>query len=175
MTSLEIPAHDRLGVRVFAAALTNDEMKRDKAGLVQTLLGDLDLDPAFVELFDVADLSDIGLAGYLTDGLGVPDAALAADRARLQAVEGPVLILLSKALHGRAVALRLDPRLQLIGTYREDRPPVHFEPLPTAGTEGVLTAPPLPAMPPRRPLLAFLLLGVALVLVALVAAWLALG
>ncbi|WP_295074551.1 hypothetical protein [Tabrizicola sp.] len=175
MTRLTVPALDHLGVRVFQAALTEEDLQRDKARLVPALLGDPDLDPAHVELFDVADLSDIGLAGYLTEGLGVPEEALAADRGRLQAVQGPVLILLSKALHGREVVLTLDPRLQLIGTYREDRPPVHFEPLPTATSEGVLAPPPLPAPPPQRPTAAFILLGLALALVALVALWLALG
>ena len=175
MTSLAIPAHDHLGVRVFSAALAPDEMQRDKAALVLALLGDPDLDPAYVEVFDVADLSDIGLSGYLTEGLGVPEAALEADHARLDAVKGPVLVLPSKALHGRAVTLTPDPRLALIGTYREDRPPVHFEPLPTAATQGVLSPPPLPAPPPQRPTLAFVLMGIALALVALAALWLALG
>jgi hypothetical protein len=175
VTNLAIPAHDHLGVRVFQAALTPEEMQRDKAGLVPAILGDPDLDPAYVELFYVADLSDIGLAGYLTEGLGIPEAELEADRARLDAVRGPVLVLLSKALHGRAVTLTPDPRLVLIGTYREDRPPVHFEPLPTASTQGVLSPPPLPAPPPQRPTLAFILLGIALALVAGVALWLALG
>lgn len=175
MTSLFIPAHDRLGVRVFTAALTPEAMQRDKASLVLKLLGDPDLDPAYVELFDVADLSDIGLAGYLSEGLGVPDTALEADRTLLQGLKGPVLVLLSKALHGRAVTLNPDPRLNLIGTYAEDRPLVHFEPLPTAATEGVLTPPSLPSPPPQRPALAFHFLGLALALVAGVALWLALG
>lgn len=174
MTDLSIPALDRNGVRVFSAALTPEEMQRGKASLAPALLGDPDLDPAHVELFDIAELSDIGLAAYLTEGLGVPDAAVDADRARLDALTGPVLILLSKALHGRAVTLTIDPRLALIGTYREDRPPVHFEPLPTAAAQGVLTPPPQPPSPPQRPTLAFMLLGLALALVALVAVWLAL-
>jgi hypothetical protein len=175
VTQLTIPAHDRLGLYVFQAALEPDEMKRDKASLAPALLGDADLDPAYVELFDVADLSDIGLAGYLTEGMGVPETALATDRTKLQAIKGPVLILLSKALHGREVTLTPDPRLSLIGTYREDRPPVHFEPLPTAAAEGVLTPPgqPVPAL--QRPRLAFVLLIVALALVAVVALWLALS
>lgn len=175
MTSFLIPAHDRLGVRVFSAALSPEEMQRDRASLVLKLLGDPDLDPAFVELFDVADLSDIGLAGYLSEGLGVPDAALEANRANLQSLTGPVVVLLSKALHGRAVTLSPDPRLTLIGTYAEDRPPVHFTPLPTAAAEGVLSPPPLPGPPPQRPTLAFVLLAAALVLMAGVALWLALG
>jgi hypothetical protein len=174
MTNLSIPAHDRLGIRVFSADLTPEEMQCDKARLVPTLLGDPDIDPAHVELFDVADLSDIGLAGFLTEGLGVPDDALAGDRSRLLGLKGPVLVLLSKALHGREVTLSIDPRLTLIGSYREDRPPIHFEPLPTSATEGVLTSPRLPALPPQRPTMAFVLLGLSLALVALVTLWLAL-
>lgn len=174
MIQLTIPAHDRNGIRVFSAALTPEEMLRDKATLVAQLLGDANLDPAFIELFDVADLSDLGLAGYLADGLGVPDAALAADRPRLDALRGPVLILLSKALHGGAATLALDPRLTLVGTYAEDRPPVHFEPLPTTAAQGTLTPVLPPDATPQRPGSALLLLGAALVLVALIALWLAL-
>lgn len=173
--SLTIPAHDRHGVRVFTARLTPEDLQRDKARLVVELLGDPDLDPAYVELFDVADLTGVGLSGYLTEGLGVPEAALARDRLRLDSLTGPVLILLSRALHGREVTLTPDPRLTLVGTYVEDRPPVHFEPLPTAAATGTLT-PNLPPDPtPQRPTSAFLLLGLALVLVAVVALWLALG
>lgn len=173
--SLTIPAHDRHGVRVFTARLTTEDLQRDKARLVVELLGDPDLDPAYVELFEVADLSGIGLSGYLTEGLGVPEPALARDRLRLDSLTGPVLILLSRALHGREVTLTPDPRLTLVGTYVEDRPPVHFEPLPTAAATGTLT-PDLPPDPtPQRPTSAFLLLGLALVLVAVVALWLALG
>lgn len=175
MTTLVIPAHDRLGVRVFQAALTPDEMRRDKGRLVQALLGDPDIDPAHVELFEVADLSDLGLAGYLTEGLGIADAALVADRPRLDALKGPVLILLSQALHGREVTLTPDPRLTLIGTYREDRPPVHFEPLPTTAATGTLTPALPPDRTPQRPGSAFLLLGLALVLGTAVALWLAIG
>lgn len=175
MTRLAISAHDRDGVRVFTAHLSPDELQRDKARLVAELLGDPDLDPAFVEIFDLADLAGVGLAGYLTDGLGVPEATLTADRARLEALTGPVLILLSKALHGRASTLTPDPRLTLVGTYAEVRPPVHFEPLPTAAAQGTLT-PDLPIdRTPQRPSAALLLFGAALVLVAVVALWLALG
>ncbi|WP_128515466.1 hypothetical protein [Tabrizicola thermarum] len=175
MITLTVPAQDRLGVRVFQAALSADEMQRDKAQLLQALFGDPDIDPAHVELFDVADLSDLGLAGYLAEGLGIPEAALQADRPPLDALKGPVVILLSRALHGREVTLSLDPRLTLVGTYREDRPPVHFEPLPTAAATGVLAPPPQPAPPAQRPTAVFVLMALALVLMAVVALWLALG
>ncbi len=175
MTRIDIPAHDRDGVRVFTARLTPDDLQRDKARLAVDLLGDPDIDPAFVEIFDLADLAGVGLAGYLTDGLGVPEAALATDRARLDGLQGPVLILLPKALHGRASTLTPDPRLTLQGSYVEDRPPVHFEPLPSAAARGVLTPDLPPDRRPQRPASALLLLAAALGLVALVALWLALG
>jgi hypothetical protein len=174
MTRITVPAGDRDGVRVFTARLTAEDLQRGKARLAADLLGDHDLDPAFVEIFDSADLSGVGLARYLTDGLGVPETALAND-AHLAALKGPVLILLSKALHGREVTLTLDPRLTLVGTFAEDRPPVHFEPLPTAAARGHRS----PRMPPdstaRRPILAFLLFGVALLSVSITALWLARG
>lgn len=175
MTALAIPAHDRDGIRVFTARLTPQDLNRDKARLAAELLGDPDLDPAFIEIFDLADLGGVGLSGYLTDGLGVPEAALSADRAQLEALTGPVLILLSKALHGREVTLTLDPRLSLVATYSEDRPPVHFVPLPTAAAQGTLTPELPPDTTPQRPVSAFLLLGIALALVAGVALWLAFG
>lgn len=172
--TLTIPAHDRDGVRVFTARLTPDDLQRDKARLAAELLGDPDLDPAFLEIFDLADLSGVGLSGYLTEGLGVPAAAVT-DPARLDALKGPVLILLSKALHGRSVTLTPDPRLTLVGTYAEERPPVHFEPLPTAAAQGTLAPELPPDRTPQRPGSAFLLLGLALVLTAATALWLAFG
>ncbi|MDX5349466.1 MAG: hypothetical protein LPJ95_02005 [Paracoccaceae bacterium] len=173
MAAVTIPAHDRHGVRVFSAALSPQEVQRDKAGLVASLLRDPDLDPAHVELFDTADLSGVGLAGYLAEGLGVSETALAPDRARLDALTGPVLILRSRALHGRAVTLDPDPRLTLIATYAEDRPPVHFEPLPTSAAQGSLH-PTGPAAPPSRVPRLAMVLGALLVLGGLVALGLAL-
>jgi hypothetical protein len=175
MTALVIPAHDRDGVRVFTARLSADDLHRDKARLATELLGDADLDPSYVEIFDLADLSGVGLPVYLGEGMGVPDTALAADRARLDALTGPVLILRSKALHGREVTLTLDPRLALVATYAEEHPPVHFESLPTAAAAGTLSPTPPPVPTPQRPTAAFVLLWIALVLVGGVALWLALG
>lgn len=174
MQRLTIAADDHDGVRVFEAKLTQDDLRRDKAALAATLFGDPHLDPAYLEIFDLSDLSGVGLSGYLTEGLGVPATAVR-DPARLDALTGPVVILLSKALHGREVTLDLDPRLTLVGAFAEDHPPVHFEPLPTRTAEGHLSPVLPPDRTPQRPTSAFLLLGAALVLVALVAIWLALG
>jgi hypothetical protein len=175
MTTLAIPANDRDGVRIFTARLSPDDLHRDKARLAAELLGDADLDPAYIEIFDLADLAAVGLAVYLGEGMGIPDTALAADRALLDSLTGPVLILRSKALHGREVALTLDPRLTLVAAYAEEHPPVHFEPLPSAAAQGTLSPTPPPDPTPQRPTAAFLLLWFALLLVGGVALWLALG
>lgn len=171
MTPLTIPAHDRQGVHVFTAALTPVEMQGDTAALAAGLLGLADLDPAFVELFDSADLSSLGLSGYLAEGLGVPEAQIAPHKARLDGLTGPVLILRSSALQGRGATLTPDPRLTLIASFTEDRPPVHFEPLPSAAASGTL-APDLPAGPPPRLPRVFLLLGAALILTGAVGLYL---
>ena len=70
--TLTIPANDHDGVRVFSAKLAPDDLHRDKARLAAELLGDSDLDPAFMLIFDLADLAGFGLSGYLTEGLGGP-------------------------------------------------------------------------------------------------------
>lgn len=139
MAELAIPEQERNRIRLFTARLTDEDLKRDKSGLAATLLGDGDLDPAYIEIFDLADLTGVGLSTYLTEGLGV--AELSPDeRARLDGLTGPVLILLSKALHGRAARLTVDGRLSLVGLYVEERPPVQFEPLPTTTAQGILPA-----------------------------------
>ena len=73
------------------------------------------------------------------------------------------------AVLGRHFTLTPDPRLTLVGTFAEASPPVHFEPLPTAAAEGTLTPVLPPDRTPQRPTRAFLLLGLALLLVAGVA------
>ena len=56
----------------------------------------------------------------------------------------------------------------------KNAPPVHFEPLPTIAAQGHLTPDPPPDRTPQRPILAFFILGIALVLTAATALWLAL-
>jgi hypothetical protein len=182
--TLAIPASDRHTLRLFTLDMARPELDRlarpdptdtaaqtERAALLCGLLGLSDIDPDFVEVFDTLDLADLGLTGYLAEGGNIPDAQIEADRHRLDTVKGPVLVLFSRALQGRAVTLRPDPRLTLIGTYTEDLPPVHFEPLPSGMAEGVLT--PTPPQAPTRLPRAFTILGAALLLTGLVALLLA--
>ena len=137
---LVLPEGERHVLRVFTLNLPAAEVAQlpDKADLLAALLGVEVLDAAGVEVFDLADLAGLGLAAYLVEGNGAAEAQIAADRDRLDALTGAVLILHSAAFEGRATRLHPDPRLRLIGTYSEDPPPVRFEPLPDAAARGLL-------------------------------------
>lgn len=137
---LVLPEGERHVLRVFKLNLPAAEVAQlpGKADLLAALLGVEALDAAGVEVFDLADLAGLGLAAYLVEGNGAAEGQIAADRDRLDALTGAVLILHSAAFEGRATRLHPDPRLRLIGTYGEDLPPVQFEPLPDAAAKGLL-------------------------------------
>ncbi len=145
MTAAEAAAltrHDPAAVSAFNPG----PQPADLLDPVAALLGVDALDHDFVEIFDLVDLTGLGLCGYLISGNAIPEAQLAPDRARLDALQGQVLILFGAAFANRPVTLHPDPRLTLIGSYAEDIPPVEFEPLPDADAKGILTQ---PAPPPH--------------------------
>jgi hypothetical protein len=184
---ITIAAHDHKGFWVFDVDIPAADVpwltraQRDRSAEPEHFfprhpaldwLGVDSLHSGFVELFEAELLAELGLAHYLTAGIGIPEEQIAPDKDRLDALRGLVLIVSSKAFHERPVTLRPDPRLTLIGSYTEDRPPVHFEPLPTAMAQGSLTATP-PATPATRLPRSFLILGAALLITGLVALLLA--
>ncbi|MEC9196039.1 MAG: hypothetical protein VX974_00405 [Pseudomonadota bacterium] len=139
--TVDIKALEPDTVRVFALSLSDADAKpyvQDNARATE-LLGVDQIDPQYVEIFPVSDLEGLGLIGYLTEGQGIPDTLLAPDRSRLAALDGHVMVVMSRAFADRAVQLELDPRVTLIGSYAEDKPPVTFEPLPAEMAKGALT------------------------------------
>ncbi|MFU8881349.1 MAG: hypothetical protein ACNA7Q_03205, partial [Rhodobacterales bacterium] len=105
------------------------------------LLGWPDMDTRHAELFAISDLTGLGLPGYLTEGLGLDDDQIAPDHARLSALAGYVLIVLSRAFNGKEAVIHIPQALTLIGTYREKAAPIRFDPLPGTAARGVLTGP----------------------------------
>jgi hypothetical protein len=113
-------------IRVFAISRPMAEMARalrqqPKAVLASAMLGH-DVSDEDIELFAIADLAGIGLPRYLTEGYDVDAEALRADRTRLEALDGYVLLLHSGAARAGDVILSPSPELTLIGTYTEPKP-----------------------------------------------------
>lgn len=115
---MQVAAGEHGQVHVFAVNRPADEIRRanqhpetamDRVrpapALLARLTGIDDLDPRGAELIPVADLAGIGLAGYLAEGHEIAPDDLAPLRARLDGLEGYVLILRSAAFGGRALRL----------------------------------------------------------------------
>ncbi|WP_425093137.1 hypothetical protein [Tropicimonas sp. S265A] len=128
---IEVPAHEKDRVRVFAVngdqnlsgvrqtflSQLDSSAKRPPPGYISDLLGTPDVDPSHVELFPASDVAELGLTAYLQQALDVTEDSVIADRGKLDALQGYVLLVLSAAFAGRAVQLRPGPDLTLIGTY----------------------------------------------------------
>lgn len=118
--ALTIPTGERGIVRVFALSVeAGDENALKAPGAAAAALGVATLDMEHVDIFAASDLAGVGLADYLVDGFGVPEAEVAPDRARLEAVRGLVIVVRSRAFGGQAVTLHPAGQLQLVGSFRE--------------------------------------------------------
>jgi len=138
----DVAADERGLVRVFTVDIAPAEIDAfDPA----SALGVETLDTAQVEVFPLSDLRGLGLSGYMREGLGIAESEI--DAARLDALEGVVLILRSAAFGGAEVTVTPQSPLRWIGTYREETAPVRFEPLPDASARGAAT----PDDAPKRP------------------------
>ncbi len=145
MSDLDISAGERGVIRLFALDMRPEEAKfLREPGAADQVLGVSGLDPEQIDVFPVSDLEDLGLHGYLSEGCGVSEDQL--DRARLEAVDGWVLVLRSAALGGRAATLIPDPRLRLIGLYTEEATNWSGGPLETESARPYSA----PRVPPRQ-------------------------
>lgn len=134
-TTLNIPRGDRGQIRVFAVNAPAQDVaamltKAPKSDVARDLLGAPHLDTRSAEIFPVKDLEGLGLAQYLVDGYAVPEGTLVDDRAKLEALEGYVLLLFSDSFAGSEAVLSPGARLTYIGVYSETLPdnvqrPVH--------------------------------------------------
>jgi len=137
-SAMTVDAGERGVVRVFSLIIEAGGIEAfDAPGALDNALGVRDIDPIYVETFAITDLAGVGLATYLVDGCGVPDAVIEPDRDRLDAITGHVMVVLSRAFGGRAATLRPAGQLALAGIYAET---------PTDWTDGgpIVTASALP-------------------------------
>jgi hypothetical protein len=122
---LTIQAAETGRLRLFAVNLDAKavaELDNAEPEALGLMLGVDDLDPTYIELVRIEDLSELGLMGYLREGYDLGDDVLGADRTKLAALRGHVLIVLSLAFQGHAVTLPKRADLTLIATYNTHGP-----------------------------------------------------
>ncbi|SLN21683.1 hypothetical protein [Roseisalinus antarcticus] len=172
MTTMDVPETERGHARIFAVELAGEEAAAfDDPEIIARALGIEDLPHGQYEYFPVSNLDGLGLAGYLTEGLGIATESVRADRARLNAVRGHVLIVLSAGVRGRT--LRPVSPLRWIGTYAEPVTIAPMEKLRSESAEGLIGDPkPRPsdaAMSGRIAMLALLVLLLLVILMVVIA------
>ena len=126
-------------IRVFAVSRPMADMARalkqqPKKALAATLLNQPVSDDDF-ELFALSDLSGVGLPRYLSDGYDVDRDALHRDRARLEALDGYVLLLFSRVSDEGDITLAPAADLTLIGSYAEPKARHAAAPIRTASAK----------------------------------------
>ncbi len=174
---LTVSSGERGVTRVFRLDMSPEEINRltDPSGdapatpaAVAHLLGLNWLDQDHFEIFDVADVQNMGLSDYLAMGNDIPEADIAPDRARLDAVEGHVLMVYSRAFQGYSKTLTPTRQLDFLGSWREPMPGVHFKPLPSDSAKGVLDGAPAATDTGRSPHMTLMLALLALPTAALI-------
>ncbi len=147
---LTIPRHETGVTRVFSLSMSSQEALhlKDDVGLLAKALGAPPANESGVEVFPLADLGELGLAGYLQEGVDARPEDIARDKAKLSALDGWVLLLHSTAFSPAGATLAPVAALTLIGTYKQaaaenDALPLEAETAkPYSGT--------VPAAPPEK-------------------------
>lgn len=188
---IDVPANETGVVRVFAvngdsqgsgtAQSFLSRLEQDPAEVaaeaerLRKMLGAEQIDPTYTETFAVKDIAELGLSRYISTAMDVPLDTLAPDRARLDALEGEVLIVLSRALGYEGQRLAPGPDLTFIGAYASAEVPLSGpvtaptpEPLPDPVQKDQETDPPEGTDTGRRTLIIGAALVIAVLLVLLV-------
>ncbi len=122
---IRIPANEHGVVRLFALDLPEAEAEAFAAPAetgpwpLAEAMQAAHLEPDHVALLRLDDLEGIGLAGYLTDGLGLAPEEVAESRPLLDPLKGHVVIVTSPAFGGQAQELVIRRPLRHVATWRE--------------------------------------------------------
>lgn len=120
---ITVPKHERGVTRVFSLSLSQEAARKlaGDSSLQAQMLGVDQLRTSGVEVFRLADLGELGLPGYLREGVDAHAQDIERDRAKLVALDGWAMLVHSSAFEGRAVTLTPDAALTLIGTYAQQQ------------------------------------------------------
>ncbi|MFQ6546651.1 hypothetical protein AADZ90_001740 [Aestuariibius sp. 2305UL40-4] len=141
--SLEIAPHIHDTVFVFALNLPSEDVPtftegNQKNWPLKDALGATTLDPNGVDIVALKEIAGLELSGLLIEGHGAEAAQVLTDKARLDALEGHVVLVHATAFQGVAQNLNPGPELTFIGRYSGPRTATPVEPLRSDAAEGTL-------------------------------------
>ncbi|WP_158969096.1 hypothetical protein [Chachezhania sediminis] len=125
-----VAAFEAGAIRVYALQMPAEQVRfLSEPGALEQVLGVAELDRAQVDIFQVRDLEEVGIAGYLVDGCGVPEEQVAEAAPRLNALDGAVMIVRSRAFGGKPADLTLHAGVVPVAFFTEP-PAAGAEPMP---------------------------------------------
>ena len=99
-------------------------------------LGTGPLAESHVEVIAPGDLQGVGLSRYLIDGVGADEAEVMPVAGQLDAVSGPVVLVLSRAFGGEEREIAAGPRLEPLARFGEARPETPEQVVASPSAEG---------------------------------------
>ncbi|MEJ6404168.1 hypothetical protein [Yoonia sp. 2307UL14-13] len=136
--TLTIPANDFGQIRIFEV---RDGLPAEMPEVLATLFGTDALDPTYVDVINIIDLSSMSLTDYIRQGYDIEIAEH--DISAVNRIEGHAILIMSSATRGEEVTLTLAPQVRHVTTYVPDAQIQVLEPLSSDGATGVIGDPPV--------------------------------
>ena len=145
VTQIDINGSDASTVHLFRLDLPPEAVERFTAMAgtgewpLKYGLGATKLRPGFVETVDLRDLGPMPLSQYLSEAHDLPTKALGADRARIDALTGHVVILPPQAFDSTSQTLNVNTPLSHVGSWSAAPAKARSASLRSTSAEGSLS------------------------------------
>ena len=142
MTRIEVNGSDTTTLRLLHLDLPPAAVERftQMAGTgewpLKYALGASKLRESLVDVVAIKDLGPMRLSQYLAQAHEVSARALGSEAARIDALEGHVVILPPRAFDGTSQTLTISPPLKLVGSFAEEAPARRGAPITTHSAQG---------------------------------------
>ncbi len=140
---IDVNGSDRSTLRVFQLDLPAEAVERFtvQAGTgewpLKYALGATTLRNGFVDVVDIRDLEKMSVSKYLAEAHSAAGEDFKADRSRLDALTGHLVILPAQAFDNTSQTLTIAPQLRLIGSYAEEAAATRGPKLRSASAKGL--------------------------------------
>ncbi len=135
--TLTIPANDFGQIRIFEV---RDGLPADMPEGLVSLFGTDALDPTYVDVINITDLSSMSLTDYIHQGYDIEIAEH--DIGAVNGIEGHAILIMSSAARGEEIKLTLAPEVRHVTTYVPDAQIQLIEPLVSESAHGTIGDPP---------------------------------